>query len=129
MVAEADGAITLRCGSINLRQQSGFKVQKQKQVEDFIHKNRLDICSLEEANIDENTFSQCDFISSSFSVIVNNAQNKYGTACLVKSDLQVDNLHFDTSGRVIVFDIGEVTIVTVYLPSGTDPAARQGHPT
>ena len=46
------------------------------------------------------------------------------TACLVKSDLNIENIHFDNAGRVIVFDVADITIASVYLPSGTGPAAR-----
>ena len=118
------GSVSLRCGSVNIRQQTGFKIAKQKQIENFILKNRLDICSFQEIDCDTETFSNCDFIASSFNLITNNSPNKFGTACLVKSDLEVQNLHFDSAGRVIIFDIADITIVSVYLPSGTSPEAR-----
>ena len=118
------GSVLLRCGSVNIRQQTGFKIAKQKQIEDFIMKNQLDICSFQEIDCDNETFGNCNFISSSFNLIVNNSANKFGTACLVKSDLQIENLHFDTNGRIIVFDVADITVVSVYLPSGTSPEAR-----
>ena len=119
------GAVLLRCGSVNIRQQTGLKVPKQKQIEDFILRNRLDICSFQEIDCNNETFSNCKFISSSFNLLTNNSPSKYGTACLVKSDLNIENIHFDNAGRVIVFDVADITIASVYLPSGTGPEAHQ----
>jgi exonuclease III len=111
------GAVLLRCGSVNIRQQTGFKVSKQRQIEDFILRNCLDICSFQEIDCNDETFSNCNYISSSFNLITNNSPNKYGTACLIKSYLNIENIHFDNAGRVIVFDVADITIVSVYLPS------------
>ena len=57
-------------------------------------------------------------------MIANNAQNKYGTASLVKNDFLVENVMLDTEGRVIVFEISGVTFAYIYLPSGTDATSR-----
>ena len=48
------------------------------------------------------------------------------TASLVKSEFSVENIRCDSEGRVIVFDIGELTFSNIYLPSGTDGLARAG---
>ena len=61
---------------------------------------------------------------SNFSIIQNNSQTRYGTASLVKSSLVVDDIILHHSGRVILFNIGELTFGNVYLPSGTDGASR-----
>ena len=83
-----------------------------------------DILHLQEAHIEDDTFQECSFIESNFSVIINNAKSKYGTASLVKNDLQVENIMCDTAGRVLVFEISGVTFANIYLPSGTDATAR-----
>ena len=57
-------------------------------------------------------------------IITNNSENKYGTASLVKNDLTIENVMYDTGGRVIVFEISGVTFGNLYLPSGTDSASR-----
>ena len=111
---------------LNLRGQTGLQIEKQFQVENFIKENNCDILHLQEAQIDENTFRECNFIESNFSVISNNAENKYGTASLVKNDLIVENVMCDTKGRVIIFDIAGVTFGNLYLPSGTDTVSRSG---
>ena len=57
-------------------------------------------------------------------MITNNAANKYGTASLVRNDLNVQNIMCDTNGRVLVFDISGITFGNFYLPSGTDGLSR-----
>ena len=111
---------------VNIRGQTGLQVEKQFQIEAFIKINKCDILHLQECHIESDTFSECNFIQSNFTVITNNAQNKYGTASLVKNDLLVENVMYDTDGRLIVFEISGVTFSNVYLPSGTDAIARGG---
>ena len=88
---------------LNIKGQTGFKVDKQFQVEDFLKQSKSDILHLQEVHIEDDTFDQCKFIKSNFSVISNNAANKYGTASLVKNGLDYQNILFDTNGRIIVF--------------------------
>ena len=109
---------------INVRGQTGLEISKQVQIEHFLQVYNIDILNCQETNIVDSTFESCNFINSSYGIISNNASNKYGTACLVSNSLQPVNIKFDTSGRVIVFDIGEMTFANVYLPSGNDPAMR-----
>ena len=108
---------------INIRGHTGLNIDKQYQI-DFIKVNNCDIIHLQEVNIESDTFSECSFIESNFSFITNNAENKYGTASLVKSDLLVENVMCDTAGRFLVFEIAGVTFANIYLPSGTDATAR-----
>ena len=75
-----DSTTVLKVGFINIRAQTGLHLPKQVQIEQFIRENNLDILHLQESNIEEETFSECKLISSSFNIIVNNSQNKYGTA-------------------------------------------------
>ena len=112
----------LTIGYINVRGQTGLPVSKQLQIEAFIKVNNCDILNLQEANIEEETFSSCDLLQSTFSIF----ENKYGTASLVRSELQVENIRCDSEGRVLVFDIGDLTFGNLYLHSGTDAAARAG---
>ena len=56
--------------------------------------------------------------------VSNKASNKYGTCSFVSSCFQVENIKLDTNGRVIVFDIGNITLSNIYLPSGNDPPKR-----
>ena len=114
----------LTIGYLNLRAQTGLPVSKQLQIEAFAKFNKCDILHLQEANIDEETFSSCGFLQNCYNIPENNSINKYGTASLVKSELIVDNIRCDTEGRIIIFDIGNLTLGNVYLQSGTDAHSR-----
>ena len=90
---------------INIRGQTGLPVVKQLQIEDYMKYNKCDILHLQEVYINEDSFSSCDFVNSNFNILPNNGPNKYSTASLVKSELSVENIRYDTEGRVIIFDI------------------------
>ena len=109
---------------MNIRGQSGLPLDKQMQIETFLKENSCDILNLQEVQIEEDTFSDCSFIATNYDIIQNNAENKYGTASIVKNDLQVENVMCDTAGRVLVFDIAGVTFGNLYMPSGTDGTSR-----
>ena len=114
----------LTIGYFNIRGQTGLPKTKQLQIESIMKQNQCDILHLQEANIEEETFSSCDFIKSSYIILENNSLNKYGTASLVKSDLQISNIKHDLEGRVLLFDVGDITVGNIYLPSGTDGVSR-----
>ena len=115
---------SIRVAFMNIRGQSGLKVDKQVQIEAFMKRNKCDILHLQEVNIDSESFSTCDFISSNFNIYQNNSINKYGTASLVKSKFLVENFRCDTEGRVLIFNIGQFTFANIYLYSGTDALSR-----
>ena len=75
----------------------------------------FDTLHLQESQILEDTFDSCDYITSNYSILTNYARNPYGTASLVAMSLESRYIKFDTQGRVIVFDIGDVTFANVYL--------------
>ena len=72
---------------VNIRGKSGINQSKQMQIQTFLQHNKIDILHLQETNILEDTFRNCNLISSSYSIIFNNSPSNYGTACLIKSDL------------------------------------------
>ena len=109
---------------LNIRGQSGLPVDKQLQIEAFAKYNNCDIINLQEAHIESETFSTCNFIQSTFNIIDNNSRNKFGTASLVKSGLNFENVRNDLEGRALFFDIGDMTFGNLYLPSGTDARSR-----
>ena len=118
--------VTLNILYLNTRGQTKFTLEKQMQIEDIIKFYKVDILHLQETDIDDNAFSECTFIRNNYTVINNNNSTGYGTSSLVKGDLKVDNVSFDTEGRVIVFDIGNITFSNVYLEAGTDAISRTG---
>ena len=120
---------TLECSFLtisymNIHGQTKLPLVKQLQIQDFLKYKNIDILHMQEIEIGEETFSECDFISSSFNIISNNCENKYGTATLIRADLDYRNVRCDTSGRAIVFDIGEVSFGNLYGHSGTDGQSR-----
>ena len=109
---------------MNIRGQTGLDEAKQLQIEHFIKSYKIDILNCQEINILEESFSNCNFITSSYDIITNNAQNKYGTCCLVSNNFTTENIKLDTNGRIIAFDIENITFCNVYLPSGSDPIMK-----
>ena len=96
------------------------------QIEDFIKHQRLDILHLQEVEVNDSTFESCPVISSCFTIIPNNSPTQYGTASLVKNEIVVENIQFDSAGRIIVFEACGITHANVYLPSGCSQLARSG---
>ena len=115
---------TLNIGFLNFRGQLRLTIARQKQAEDFILKYKLDILHCQEIQIEDDTFSQCNFIQSNYYIIKNNSSNNYGTASIIKNNLTISNINLDIAGRVIIFDVDEMTFGNVYLPSGTDNNSR-----
>ena len=114
----------LRIAYLNIRGQTSLTISKQNQIQDFISRNCIDILHCQEIDIENNTFNECNLISSSYNIISNNALNKYGTASFIKADFMVENVKKDTDGRIIIFDIGNITFSNLYFPSGNDQNMR-----
>ena len=102
----------------------GLPISKQLQIEQFVKENNVDILHLQEVNIESDTFSECNTISSSFNIISNNSQSKYGRASLVRNEVEVKNIAMDNEGRIIIFEVGDLTCGNMYIHSGTDANSR-----
>ena len=114
----------LTIASLNICGQSGLNLIKQKQIQDFIQLYNVDILACQEINIDDTTFSQCPNISSNFTIISNNAINKYGTCLLITNSLMYESVVRDTDGRIVSVNVGDLTLSNVYLHSGNDRVQR-----
>ena len=75
---------------------------------------------MQETNVDESTFERCPFISNNFKIIFQNNETGFGVCSLVHKRFPTENVIQHPSGRLIAFDIGEITLANVYLPSGGD---------
>ena len=115
---------TLAIGFMNIQRQTKLPLAKQLQIEDFVKQNKIDILHIQEIEICEESFCDCSFLSESFNILSNNSENGYGTASLIRADLEYTNVKFDTAGRAIVFDIGEISFGNFYAHSGTDNISR-----
>ena len=115
---------TITIAYMNIRGQTGLDISKQVQIEHFLKTFKIDILNCQEINITEDSFIQTNFIGSSYQILSNNATNKYGTACLISNNFTPQNIKLDTKGRLIVFDIENITLCNLHLPSGNDAIAR-----
>ena len=73
---------------MNIQGQTKLPLVKQLQIEDFVKHNKIDILHLQEVQICDETFFDCNFLSTSFSILSNNSMNGYGTASLIRADLE-----------------------------------------
>ena len=115
---------TLTIFYLNIRGQTKFYDDKQQQLQDLIMHYGCDIIHLQETDFNDDTFKNCSFIKSNYQVISNNSATGYGTASLVKNDLDAENIRCDTEGRIIVFDIKNITFCNLYIEAGTDGCSR-----
>ena len=111
---------------MNVRGQTGLDLVKQLQIEHFLKSYRIDILNCQEINISEDSFTSCDYVTSAYNILTNNAQNKYGTCSFVSNSYQTSNVKTDTNGRVLAFDVDNLTLCNVYLHSGTDQVMKNG---
>ena len=93
--------------TINVRGQTGFNLPKQLQIQDYLKQYQCDVLHLQEVHINEDSFSNCNYILNNYSVITNNNTNNYGVCSLIKSEYEVSHINKDNEGRVIVFNISE----------------------
>ena len=54
----------------------GLPISKQLQIEQFFKENNVDILHLQEVNIESDTFSECNTISSSFITVKVNMEGQ-----------------------------------------------------
>ena len=113
----------LLVGFVNVRGQAigqSLTQSKINQLVDFIKLYSLDIVNMQETNIMESTFNNCDYINQNFEIIYNNAPTKYGTCVLISSAIQYSNVIMDQAGKVIIYDLPELNITggNVYLQCG-----------
>ena len=121
-----DNITLFKTAFMNIKGQSGLNINKQIQIEKFIKKYNLDALHLQEINIDSDSFSTCEFLSSNYNIISNNSISGYGTATILRTDFSPENIKNDTKGRVQILDIGCITVANIYFHSGTDGNSRAG---
>ena len=91
---------------LNTYGQSKFTVTKQLQIEELIKNSKCDIIHLQESHLDDESFEKCPFIKSNFTIIPNNSPTKFGTASLIRNDLNIDSVSFDANGRTGISETG-----------------------
>ena len=121
-----DNSSTLTIAYMNVCGQTGMDIVKQLQIENFLKFYKIDILHCQEINILQDSFNSCEHVTSSFNILSNNAQNKYGTCSFVSNQYQTENFKTDTNGRVLAFSIGDITFCNVYMHSGNDTIMKNG---
>ena len=116
---------TLTIASMNCHGQTKLEVPKQMYIQNFLLTNKIDILLCQETRIDDRTFEQCNFIRSNYNIIKNNAPNPYGTSVLAHINLNIEEVKYDTEGRILIFNIDDITFCNVYPKAGTDSDSKQ----
>ena len=115
---------TLTVGFLNILGQSKLKQSKQNQIQFIMQEHKIDILHLQETNISEGAFDFCPFIANNYQILAQNNDSGFGVCSLVHNKLLTENEIRHPSGRLIAFDVGNLTMVNVYLPSGADTNAK-----
>ena len=111
---------TLTITTMNCHGQTKFDTAKQLYIQIFVSSHKIDVLLSQGTKIEENSFNQCHFINCNYSIIKNNSSNPFGTSVLIHKNLQIEEIKYDTDGRLIIFNIENFTIVNAYPRAGTD---------
>ena len=115
---------TLTVGFLNILGQSKLKQSKQDQIQFILQYHKIDILHLQETNILEGAFDFCPFIANNYQILAQNNDSGFGVCSLVHKKLATENEILHPSGRLIAFDVCNLTMINVYLPSGAETSAK-----
>ena len=110
----------LKVAFLNIQGQLKFTQARKDQIEHVIKSNQLDVLHLQETNICDGEFDLCHHISNNFQIIAQNNESGFGVCSLIHKRFVIENLFLHPSGRILCFDIEDLTLVNVYLPSGSE---------
>ena len=79
---------------------------------------------LQETNITEASFHFCPSINQNYKIIHQNNSSGFGVCSLIHKRLTISNEMAHPEGRLIMFDIGQVSLINLYLPSGQETEAK-----
>lgn len=74
----------------------------------------FDVVALQEV-----TFDSCQTLEQHFHLVSNIGPRRLGTAMLVRKGVEFKNPLLDPDGRLIAIDVGPITLINIYAPSGT----------
>ena len=92
---------------------------KMSMLADFLKRQDIDIALVQE--VTHNEFTNIH----EYNAIVNEGTDKRGTAILVKTGLQIQDLERKPSGRGIAAMFQGIWIINIYAPSGAERALFQ----
>jgi exonuclease III len=103
---------TIKVASINIR---ALKlVDRVKHLLDFCLENEFDVVALQEV-----TFYECSLLEQYYTLLSNVGPRRLGTAMLLRKGITFSRELLEPEGRLISIDVGSVTMINVYAPSGT----------
>ena len=110
----------LTIGSLNVRGQLALSEARILNLVDFIKQYKIDILNLQETNLNDDSFEKNDFLSQNYQFIYNNAPNGFGTAVILKNDINFSNMKIDTKGKMICYDLDDqqITGANIYMQCG-----------
>ena len=111
-------------GFINIHGQTKLPQTKQNQIEYLVKEFNVDILHMQETQIDESAFENNPFIANNFNIIFNNSETGYGVCSLINRKFSTKDELLHPSGRIIAFNIGDLTMTNIYLPSGAERTAK-----
>jgi exonuclease III len=103
---------TLKVASINIRALKS--VDRVKHLLDFCLENEFDVVALQEV-----TFYECSLLKQYYTLLSNIGPRRLGTAMLLRKGITFSRELLEPEGRLISIDVGSVTMINVYAPSGT----------
>ena len=110
----------LNVAFLNIQGQLKFTQARKDQIEHIIKVFHLDILHLQETNISDGEFDLCHHISTNFQIIAQNNESGFGVCSIIHKRFVIENLFLHPSGRIICFDIEDLTLVNLYMPSGAE---------
>ena len=110
----------LNVAFLNIQGQLKFTQARKDQIEHIIKAFHLDILHLQETNISDGEFDLCHHISNNFQIIAQNNESGFGVCSIIHKRFVIENLFLHPSGRIICFDIEDLTLVNLYMPSGAE---------
>ena len=119
------GRLTPLVATLNLRGQTKMNMIKQLQIDELVKAQKAAIIFFQESHILDQTFENCPHIKNNFQLLINNAENGYGTSALIHNSLKIENVKALPGGRILYFEINRISFCNVYLPSGTAGKAER----
>jgi len=111
---------------------NGIRAALTKNFREWLDSEKPDVLCLQETKAQPDQIDTLLFAEMGYTSYLHSAQKKgySGVAILTKSSpdnvvIGMNNPHFDDEGRVIRADFGDISIISVYIPSGSSGDERQ----
>jgi len=111
---------------------NGIRAAMKKGFAEWLSTNPADIICLQEIKADEDNIPVAAMEEAGYSIYHYSAQKKGYSGVAILSRIPIDHIEYGTGieqsdfeGRVIRADIGDISIISAYYPSGTSGDERQ----